>query len=165
MIDVFLDGFRLSFQDASVIKLKERETRTEAALLEITPQLEQGTHILEVLVKDPGGNRTYERRAFRVVTDLMLIDPLNYPNPFTDETHITFKITQPSDISIKIFTLAGRLIKQFPIEYVNAGFHRFYWNGKDQDGDRLANGVYLAKITADTGTEQTSSVIKMMVMR
>lgn len=165
MIDVFLDGFRLSFQDASVIKLKEREKRTEAALLEITPQLEQGTHILEVLVKDPGGNRTYERRTFRVVTDLMLIDPLNYPNPFTDETHITFKITQPSELSIKIFTLAGRLIKQFPAEYVNTGFHRFYWNGKDQDGDRLANGVYLAKITADTGTEQTSSVIKMMVMR
>jgi flagellar hook assembly protein FlgD len=56
----------------------------------------------------------------------------------------------PEEVKIKVYTIAGRLIRDInlPVTDLNIGFNKVYWNGRDQDGDEIANGVYLYKVIA-----------------
>jgi flagellar hook assembly protein FlgD len=99
---------------------------------------------------------------------------VNYPNPFKDDTQFTFELTQSAEAEIKIYTVAGRLIRTLRPGILPAGYNQVYWDGKDADGDGLANGVYLYKITAKAakpGSSGTASEItakefgRLVVMR
>ena len=75
---------------------------------------------------------------------------MNYPNPFSRFTEFTYELTVPAEVEIKIFTLSGRLIRSLK-GTGSAGFNSgIVWDGRDQDGDRIANGVYIYKIVAQT---------------
>ncbi len=56
----------------------------------------------------------------------------------------------PEEVKIKIYTITGRLIRDINLPGTNfsIGFNKIYWNGRDQDGDEIANGVYLYKLIA-----------------
>ncbi len=120
------------------------------------PTLTQGEHILEILAKDASGNffdTTSYRINFEVVTEYDLRDVYNYPNPFKNDTYFTFKVTGdklPDELYIKIYTVAGRLIRTINIPSSalgqDIGFKKVYWDGKDEDGDEIANGVYFYKM-------------------
>ncbi len=81
------------------------------------------------------------------------------PNPFADATVFTFRQNQtvPLDVEVKIYTLAGRLIQS--LEQTSAGepFVRIPWDGRDRDGDVLANGVYLYKLIVRTADGRFTS--------
>lgn len=53
-------------------------------------------------------------------------------------------------MKIKIYTVAGRLIKQIEQNAINEKYVTIDWDGRDEDGDILANGVYLYKIIVKT---------------
>jgi len=76
---------------------------------------------------------------------------MNYPNPFSKETSFYYRLTSPADrVRVEIFTLAGRLIKTIPNASGDAGANfSVTWDGKDQDGDKVANGVYIYKVVAE----------------
>jgi hypothetical protein len=75
---------------------------------------------------------------------------MNYPNPMEEGTEFFFDLSESADwVEIKIFTLAGRMIKNFRTDNLPVGKNRrFYWDGRDLDGDRVAEGVYIYKISA-----------------
>jgi len=136
------------------------------AQVRFTPELSDGDHLLEVVARDATGNSLYSRVDFRVLSELKLLRVLNYPNPFASETSFTYILTQPADqVSIKIYTLAGRLIRKLEGLPGFAGFNHFLWDGRDQDGDPLANGVYLYKVIAKSGDQQVEVIEKLVVMR
>jgi flagellar hook assembly protein FlgD len=91
------------------------------------------------------------------------LNVFNYPNPFKNDTYFTFElhgIQTPEELKIKVFTVAGRLIKEFsvPLSDLKIGFNKIYWNGRDQDGDEVANGVYFYKIIAkNNGVVKTTT--------
>ncbi len=126
------------------------------AMVTWTPTLEDGDHILEVLAKDASGNffdSTSYRVKFSVFTVNDITDIYNYPNPFKDGTHFTFLLKgneKPQEINIKIYTIAGRLIWDYdiPPSELNSNFNKIFWNGRDQDGDEISNGVYFYKVIA-----------------
>ena len=106
--------------------------------------------------------------------DLKVNNLVNYPNPFKDDTQFTFELTQSAEAEIKIYTVAGRLIRTLRPGILPAGYNQVYWDGKDTDGDGLANGVYLYKISgkaAKPGSSGTASEItakefgRLVVMR
>ena len=73
----------------------------------------------------------------------------NYPNPFSNETYFTFKLSQiPEEMKIRIYTIAGRMIKEITRKSseLNYDLNKIYWDGKDEDGDHIANGTYLYKM-------------------
>lgn len=80
--------------------------------------------------------------------DLKLFQVYNFPNPFSSETRFQFEITQPAEISIDIFTTNGRKIYSADTQSFSAGTHFIAWNGLDEYGDEIANGVYLYRIRA-----------------
>ncbi|MFZ1520409.1 MAG: C25 family cysteine peptidase, partial [Ignavibacteriaceae bacterium] len=131
------------------------------AVITWTPKLEDGRHVLEVLAKDASGNffdSTSSRSVFNVYNNPDLLQVYNYPNPFSDNTHFTFElrgIIPPEELKIKIFTVAGRLIREIilPSASLQIGFNKIYWDGKDEDGDEIANGLYFYKIISKHGDE------------
>lgn len=136
------------------------------AQVRFTPELSDGDHLLEVVAQDATGNSLCSRVSFRVLSELKLLKVLNYPNPFASETSFTYILTQPADqVTIKIYTLAGRLIRKLEGLPGFAGFNHFLWDGRDQDGDPLANGVYLYKVIVKSGNQQVEVIGKLVVMR
>ena len=107
-----------------------------------------------MLAKDSSGNfsdTTSRRMVFYVYNQSDMVFVYNYPNPFKNDTYFTFELRGskiPDEFIIKIYTIAGRLIREIsvPPSNMNIGFNRVYWDGRDQDGDSIANGVYFYKI-------------------
>ncbi|MCP4566043.1 MAG: type IX secretion system sortase PorU [FCB group bacterium] len=81
---------------------------------------------------------------------IALTDVMNYPNPMTEWTEFYFELSESASwVELQIFTLAGRMIKRFYEDNPEMGRNRmFYWDGRDLDGDRIAEGVYIYKLTA-----------------
>lgn len=79
---------------------------------------------------------------------------MNYPNPVRHADSTTFQYMLSNDaeeVSLKIFTLAGRKIKSFKLydpEYTSSGYKYLAYNLRDDDNDKLASGVYIYKIEA-----------------
>ena len=136
-----------------------------------TPDLQTGEYTLYVNGYDANGNPAYKNgieKHFKVSTSAQLLEVYNYPNPFENDTYFTFKLTQiPDELKIRIFTVAGRLIREIELSPsdLTYDFNRIYWDGRDQDGDRIANGVYFYKIILKKGDETVTKIQKLAVMR
>jgi hypothetical protein len=134
--------------------------------------LETGEYKIKVKAWDVFNNFSSQEAIVKVVdSDLGLVvrDVVNYPNPFSSSTTFTFQHNYTSAINtkIKIYTIAGRLIKE--IESINLldRFIRLYWDGNDNDGNQLANGTYLYKLIVESvdGNFSTSVLGKLTVIR
>ena len=80
---------------------------------------------------------------------LRLYNTYNYPNPFSAMTQFTFELSAHAEISLQVYTLGGRKIREFEAAPFSAGFHTIDWDGRDAFGGELANGVYLYKLKAE----------------
>ena len=79
-------------------------------------------------------------------------DVVNYPNPFTDYTEFTYVLSYPVEkVSIKVYTLSGRFIKEFPVAPTGSGYNYVGWYGRDSSGDQIGNGTYIYRIVAEVG--------------
>lgn len=95
----------------------------------------------------------------------------NYPNPFTTNTRFMFEHNMPNqniNVSLKIFSMTGKAVKQFR-ETINTPGTRYdgiTWDGMDQYGDKLANGVYLYKLSIKSENGFSDDKIqKLIIMR
>jgi len=79
---------------------------------------------------------------------LKIFNAYNFPNPFSHFTQFTFEITKPSEIQLDIFTLSGRRIRSLSTSMVSHGFHTIDWDGLNQYGEQISNGVYLYRLQA-----------------
>jgi len=80
------------------------------------------------------------------VTALALHAPR--PNPFRAGTSIVFDLPEPGDVQLGIFDAAGRQIRVLVKARRPAGRHRVTWNGTNEDGLRVASGIYFARMRA-----------------
>ncbi len=125
----------------------------QGALVYQLPGLSEGDHLLTVKAWDNANNSSIEELSLRVSAEagLELTDVMNYPNPFSQSTNFYYRLSQSADrVEIKIFTEAGKLIRHIPFASARAGYnYSAGWNGKDQAGDEVSNGIYIYKITAE----------------
>ena len=70
----------------------------------------------------------------------------NYPNPFNPTTVIEFSIPSEENISIKIYDELGRLVKNLTDEEMNAGIHKIFWDGRDENNSEVSFGIYIYTI-------------------
>jgi hypothetical protein len=133
--------------------------------------LSDGTYTLNVKAWDIQNNSS-EAETFFVVhsaDDFAMMNVVNYPNPFSNSTTFTFQraSSDPIDVDIKIYSIAGRLIGTIREQHTTESFVRIPWDGKDNDGNALANGVYFYKLIAHDKNGQRSNEIigKLAVMR
>ena len=125
--------------------------------------LENGDYELLVKAWDVFNNFSEENTFFSVVdgSDLEIRDVYNYPNPFSDNTQFTFQqnLDKPIEVKIKIYTIAGRLIKEIEKNNLSERFVVIDWDGRDTDGDQLANGTYLYKIIVKSADGEFSKSV------
>jgi len=116
--------------------------------------LEPGNYNLKVKAWDVFNNPSETSVDFSVVSgnDLEVRNVYNYPNPFKSSTTFTFQqnFSVPIDVKIKIYSVAGRLIREIEQKNISEKFVKIDWNGKDQDENMIANGTYLYKIAVKT---------------
>jgi len=72
----------------------------------------------------------------------------NYPNPFNPETHINYQLPEPSCVVLKIFNTRGQEIRSLVNEYQPAGTYTVQWNGRNNNDNQVASGIYLYQINA-----------------
>ncbi|UCF78730.1 MAG: type IX secretion system sortase PorU [Candidatus Eiseniibacteriota bacterium] len=128
----------------------------------VLPTLSPGPHSVVLVAYDNLGNRESAELDFEIVEHgtLALRDVINYPNPFEEETYITFELTRNASATIKIFTVSGKLIRELcqgcP---ATSGNNQFRWDGRDAEGHAVANGVYLYKIEVVDGEGKKDSFV------
>jgi hypothetical protein len=70
----------------------------------------------------------------------------NYPNPFNPSTTIYYQIPKQGDVEIRIFNITGELVKTFINSSQPAGKYSVVWDGKNNEGQQVASGVYLYRV-------------------
>ncbi|MBC8204434.1 type IX secretion system sortase PorU [bacterium] len=134
----------------------------------------QGNHEMKFRVWDSFNNPQQITFTANVASsepsDEWLWDLLNYPNPFADETIITFRLIEAAEVKMRIFTVGGRCIDEIgPYYEEDEGYiyneQRYTWDGRDRMGDKVANGVYLYKVSADFSGKTISKIGRIVVMR
>jgi len=133
---------------------------------------EEGKYELRVKALDRSANKsgagdgTAEYRIqFEVVLKSSITEVLNWPNPFTTSTQFVFTLTGselPSDFRIDIMNITGKIVKEITLQdigSINIGrnISEYKWDGTDNFGDPLGNGVYLYRVTAKINGEDIES--------
>ncbi|MBI4727591.1 T9SS type A sorting domain-containing protein [candidate division TA06 bacterium] len=87
---------------------------------------------------------------------------LNYaPNPFKLSTTINYQIPKSAMVSLKVYNLAGQLVKVLDHGLKSPGAYRVNWNGGTDGGSKLSGGIYFVRIQAET----SSLVKKILLLR
>lgn len=147
-----------------------------------------GTYTLMVQARDKSNNESGSidyQINFEVMNTPAITDILNWPNPFSTRTHFVFTLTGsevPEYMMIQIMTISGRIVREIdkselgPI-HIGRNITEYAWDGRDEYGDQLANGVYLYrvvvklngatmdKIETPAGQYFTKEFGKMVLMR
>ena len=116
-----------------------------------------GDYELTVTGKDKSGNTAGNveyKVGFQVINKPMISNMLNYPNPFTTSTAFVFTITGaevPQNIRIQIMTITGKIVREITKDelgplHIGRNITEFKWDGTDQYGQKLANGIYLYRV-------------------
>ncbi|MBI3235936.1 MAG: hypothetical protein HYZ42_18190 [Bacteroidetes bacterium] len=142
------------------VKFIPAEAKQLKATVEFNPEkLADGEYILIAQANDAAGNKAGSQPymiKFKVNNKPSITRFYPYPNPFTTKTSFVFTVTGeqiPQDIRIQIMTISGIVVKEIfkdelgPI-HIGTNTSEYAWEGTDQFGDKLANGVYLYKVTA-----------------
>jgi uncharacterized lipoprotein YddW (UPF0748 family) len=79
----------------------------------------------------------------------------NFPNPFNPVTTLSFTLSQQHHTTLKVYDMLGREIATVVDDVLDAGTHRFNFNGSN-----LASGVYLYRIFSGTFTETKKMVLQ-----
>jgi len=85
----------------------------------------------------------------------------NYPNPFNPSTQIQFALPTNSTVSISIYDVMGREVRQLVNKEVSAGYHSTLWNATNDLGSPVAAGVYIYTISAG----EYRAVKKMILLK
>ena len=85
----------------------------------------------------------------------------NTPNPFSHQTTIKYQIAKAGRVSLKVYNIAGQMVRVLANEDKKVGSYEVRWNGCDDNGQRVSNGIYIYQLK--TGGE--SMVKKMTFLR
>ncbi|MFC1628126.1 FlgD immunoglobulin-like domain containing protein [Gemmatimonadota bacterium] len=73
----------------------------------------------------------------------------NYPNPFNGSTNIRYSLVRSADVQLYILNVRGQRVKTLVDGILGPGSHVVNWEGRDDDGQALATGVYLIALHID----------------
>lgn len=132
------------------------------AIIEFTPDFinyppgynEDGEYTIRITATDKAGNKSgkydFEKR-FRIINKKSISNVFNYPNPFSNATRFVFTLTGyelPTYYGIQIMSVSGKIVREItqdelgPLR-IGKQMTNYIWDGTDEYGDKLANGVYL----------------------
>lgn len=129
---------------------------------------EDGMYTLRVKGKDKSNNQSGSADfniQFEVVNKASITQVMNYPNPFSTNTKFVFTLTGhevPETFMIQIMTIGGKVVKEITREElgtirIGRNITDYSWDGTDDFGDKLGNGVYLYRVVTRLNGEKIDS--------
>lgn len=116
-----------------------------------------GKYTLMVQGADKSGNLSGDLQykiTFEVIHESTITYLMNYPNPFSTSTQFVFTLTGsevPDEIIIQVMTVTGKVVREITEDqlgpmHIGRNISQYAWDGRDEFGDQLANGVYLYRV-------------------
>ncbi len=99
------------------------------------------------------GNEAYAKENSENISLVPLEYSLsqNYPNPFNPTTNINYQLKELSKVTLEIFNILGQRIRVLINNQVeNPGQYRVMWDGTNGSGNRVATGVYIYRLRANS---------------
>ena len=89
----------------------------------------------------------------------------NYPNPFNPETWIPYQLAEPADVTLTIYDIQGRVVRDLNFGHQRAGMYHSrsraaHWDGRNVVGEPVASGVYFYTLTAGEFTATRKMLIR-----
>jgi hypothetical protein len=106
-----------------------------------------------------GSGQQFGPFEFRYVAPFRLEN--NIPNPFNPTTVIRFTVPEDGIVSLRIYDVAGRLVRTLANEKRQANHYEIQWDGRDERGQRVASGVYFYRLVAG----KHSATKKMLLLK
>ena len=159
-----------------------RSGRVEYSFRDYADGLVDGPHSLSVRAWDVLNNSNVESLDFVVAStqDVVLKNVYNYPNPTSGHTRFVFEHNQPTgaaaSVQVRIYALSGRPVRTLDTEealpsgMLTAGPVQVIWDGRDEDMNLLASGIYLYKVHVrvdqpDGGRSVSEHIEKLAIIR
>ena len=151
------EAYDLQFDDA----------QPKHATIVYAPNLDNDEYQMQIFASDTSKN-THEGEILRFQLDeaVEIEDVGNVPNPIRTNTFFTYNLAQtPDQVTIKIYTIAGKLVRTIAESSAKRGYNETYWDGRDEDGVRLANNTYFYKVTVEAENRQIERVGRLAILR
>jgi hypothetical protein len=87
------------------------------------------------------------------------------PNPFNPLTTIEYSLSSPGRVSVRVYDLAGRVVRTLIDSAVDAGPHMAMWDGTTDTGQRAASGVYFVKMEAAGHMDAFHATRKLVLLK
>ena len=116
------------------------------------------------------GSLTFQRGIANLEALLAMFTPSetallpNYPNPFNPETWIPYRLAHPTDVTLTIYDTKGTPVRRLDLGHQPAGYYTnrakaAYWDGRNDNGESVASGVYFYQLRAGDYTALRRMVI------
>ena len=125
---------------------------------------QDGIYELIIQAQDKSSNASGSidyKITFEIQNKATITEVMNYPNPFSTSTRFVFTLTGsevPTYFKIQIFTITGKLVREINKDelgniHIGRNITDYAWDGKDEFGDQLANGIYLYRVQTQLNGE------------
>jgi len=91
----------------------------------------------------------------------------NYPNPFNPTTTITYKLSAPASVNLKVYNVLGQEVATLMEGQQNIGTFQTVWDGRNSAGSPVGSGVYFYTLSAKplSGGNTFISTKKMVLLK
>ena len=186
-----VDSVRFVFND-NLITLTPQQKSASQVTYKPAQDLEPGQYAVKLEVSDRAnqegnvsdksdGAREANMAVYQFTFSVELKDgpvlatrPLNYPNPFKDNTRISFTLARQATVSIVIYDATLRPVRVLVDNQVfdagnytrkDNGSDAIGWDGKSSSGEDLARGIYFCEIIVADGFEPEYAILKLALTR
>lgn len=135
---------------------------TEGGLRVELGTLSGGAHILELGASDCLLNRSSVETGFQVVESggVSFWDVFAYPCPASDGVSINWSQSGSDPVDLDIYTISGRRLESERNLQSLPGYNQYWWDCEDRDGDPVASGSYIFRISA--GDSEACGVLALV---
>jgi len=116
-----------------------------------------------------------EKTLFKVIAttkslsspkDLTLTKVYSYPNPANNTTNIHFKLGADANVTIRIYTISGELVKTLvENKFYSAGTNTELWQLNNNRGEKVARGIYILLVKATNSSKTLMKIDKIAVIK
>ena len=86
----------------------------------------------------------------------------NYPNPFNPETWIPYQVSEPAEVTLRIYSVNGILVRTLALGQTPAGIYQSrsraaYWDGRNDVGESVASGIYFYTLSTESTRDSVTA--------
>lgn len=83
-----------------------------------------------------------------------------YPNPFSHNAEIVFDLNEETFVQLSIYDISGRVLRTLNNRTLSKGMQRYSWNGQDEQGNPVSNGLYFVVLKTNNEISRSSLILE-----